>query len=213
VQLLAGIVSCFDAIQSRGAGLSVGGARGRSIGKSILPVSGALLILAVVSAIYAIVGVDLFGEEFPEYFGTFSNSLFTMFQVLTGDSWSSNVARSLSEELKGRQDVHADVALFFVSYILVASFFVFNVVIAVLLDKFLMFVETQKHQETLEQQEQILRDTIQNGTALDPLYLELSSFTSMDDLNNRILSIYRVCSPALLTRAVSVLPARRKSGG
>ena len=183
---------CIAAMQRPCAQLNAGGGWGRSIGKSILPVSGALLILAVVSAIYAIVAVDLFGPHLPYHFNTFSTSIFTMFQVLTGDSWSSVVARPLSAVMAGYPNVHTDVALFFVSYILVCGFFVFNVVIAVLLDKFLMFVEEQKRMIEKGQQQQILRDTIQNGCALDPMYLDLSNFTSMDDLNNRILSFYRV---------------------
>jgi hypothetical protein len=52
-------------------------------------------------------------------------------KVLSGDSWASGVARSLFEE--GRTE--PDVAFFFVSYILIASVMLMNVVVAVLLGR------------------------------------------------------------------------------
>ena len=52
-----------------------------------------------------------------------------MWQVLSGDSWASAVARSIFAP--DRTD--ADVAFFFVSYILIAAVMLLNVVVAVLL--------------------------------------------------------------------------------
>ena len=46
-----------------------------------MTVASAFCILGVVMAIFAIVGYDLFSERAPIEFGTFSRSLFTMFQV------------------------------------------------------------------------------------------------------------------------------------
>jgi len=44
--------------------------------------------------IYAVIGTKLFSDRKPEYFADFATSLFTMFQVLAGDSWSSAITRS-----------------------------------------------------------------------------------------------------------------------
>ena len=54
--------------------------------------------------------------------------MFTMFQVMTGESWAEMVARPIMDE-------YASAALYFVSYILVTSIVLVNVVIAVLLEK------------------------------------------------------------------------------
>lgn len=73
-------------------------------------------------------GRDL-GYNF-EYYGTFFRSLYTLFQVLTGESWSEAIARPLLEEnpiLTG---------IFFVTFVLINGVILFNVVIAVLLEKF-----------------------------------------------------------------------------
>ncbi len=72
------------------------------------------------------------GEYGNEYFGNFLRSLYTLFQVLTGESWSEAIARPLIEQ----NDVSAfGVGFFFVSFILVNQIVLINVVVAVLLEK------------------------------------------------------------------------------
>jgi hypothetical protein len=71
----------------------------------------------------------------PEYFGTFSRSFYTFFQVLTGESWSEMVARPAVWFWYYVPLKAVGGCLFFVSYILVTSFMLINVVVAVLLDK------------------------------------------------------------------------------
>jgi len=130
-----------------------------AIAAAIPGVSNAFLILGIVMSIYAILAVELWthmaedcnspnASEFdtrfrtprglcvgPEYFGTFSRSLYTFFQVLTGESWSEMVARPAiwyhyESALKA-----VGGSLFFVSYVLITGFMLINVVVAVLLDK------------------------------------------------------------------------------
>jgi voltage-gated sodium channel len=60
--------------------------------------------------------VGLFGEQDPIRFGKLSRSVFTMFQVCTGDGWASDVTRSLFYE---DGEVSPVPAIFFVSYMLV----------------------------------------------------------------------------------------------
>jgi hypothetical protein len=70
-----------------------------------------------------------------EYYGTVSRSLFTLFQVLTGESWAEAVVRPL---LFGWDTGNAlVVSIFFTSFVLMTSIILLNVVVAVLLDKFL----------------------------------------------------------------------------
>jgi hypothetical protein len=80
-----------------------------------------------------------YGEE---YFGTFSRAWFTLFQVLTGESWSEVVARPI---LFGWVDYggasHLLSTLFFMSFVLLNTFILFNVFVAVLLDKMMTPVD------------------------------------------------------------------------
>lgn len=63
-----------------------------------------------------------------EYFGNFLKSLYTLFQVLTGDSWSEAIGRPLLE-------LHPITALYFISFVLICAVVLINIVVAVLLEK------------------------------------------------------------------------------
>lgn len=131
-----------------------------SIVHAIPGVMNALLILLIVMCIYAILAVELFQDvgygckssdyEFAnmgfgptirqfcigdEYFGSFTKSLYTFFQVLTGESWAEMVARPVIWFYEEEAFLALAAALFFVSFCLVTGFVLLNVVVAVLLDK------------------------------------------------------------------------------
>ena len=64
-----------------------------------------------------------------EYWGNFFKALYTLFQVLTGESWSEAVARPLLEWSP------VPTAIYFVSFMLLNGIVLINVVVAVLLEK------------------------------------------------------------------------------
>jgi len=72
-----------------------------------------------------------FGED---YFGNFLRSMYTLFQVLTGESWSEAVVRPILHYFDGSPWETMGVALFFISFILINAVVLLNVVVAVLLD-------------------------------------------------------------------------------
>jgi len=69
-----------------------------------------------------------------EYYGTFFRALFTLFQVMTGESWSEAVARPLLFGLDKSNGIL--VTIYYISFVLIMQFVLVNVVVAVLLDKF-----------------------------------------------------------------------------
>lgn len=82
-------------------------------------------LLVLVFYIFAVMGTMLFQDDFPEYWGTLGKSFFTLFQVMTLESWSSGVARPMLEQMPL-------VWLYFVPFILVTSFMVLNLFIAII---------------------------------------------------------------------------------
>merc|ERR1712032_171028 len=111
----------------------------------------------IVLFIYAIVGTELFrsvgegclNEGAPpwhltsrggclgeEYFGTFIDSLYSLFQVLTGDSWSEAITRPLFYGQPATTQL--GVMAYFLSYILVEVMVLINVVLSVLLENFVV---------------------------------------------------------------------------
>ena len=75
-----------------------------------------------------------------EYFGTFLRALFSLFQVMTGESWSEAIARPLMFVYSNA----ALVSVFFVLFLLLFQVVLINVVIAVLLDKFVADEKTDE---------------------------------------------------------------------
>lgn len=63
----------------------------------------------------------------PEYFGDLGKSFFTLFQVMTAESWSEAVARPIMQ-------VYPYAWIYFISYMIIVSFIVLNMVIGVIVD-------------------------------------------------------------------------------
>jgi voltage-gated sodium channel len=80
-------------------------------------------LLALVLYVAAVMATKLFGEAAPQYFGDFGSSLFSLFQIMTTEGWAD-----IAREVMARQPL---AALFFVVYILISTFTVLNLFIAV----------------------------------------------------------------------------------
>jgi hypothetical protein len=95
--------------------------------------SNAMGLTFMVLAMYSVMGVSLFGDLGEEkHFKTFSSAVFTLFQFSTGDGWS-DVVRGLFDE---EPSATAGTSIFFVSFMIIVSLILMQVVIAVLLEEF-----------------------------------------------------------------------------
>ncbi|MGV9304797.1 ion transporter [Nonomuraea sp. NPDC003727] len=83
-----------------------------------------LLVLMIYIA--AVIATKLFGEIVPERFDELPRSLFTLFQIMTGDDWG-NVAQEVMKEKPWAW-------LFFIVYILMSTFVALNLFIAVVVN-------------------------------------------------------------------------------
>ena len=83
-------------------------------------------LLLLVYYVYGIIGTNLFGETFPDWFGTLGKSVYSLFQVMTLESWSMGIARPVIA-------VFPHAWVFFVTYILISSFIVMNIVVGIVL--------------------------------------------------------------------------------
>ena len=93
-----------------------------------IPGLGAVIgIIVVILYVSAVVATKLFGERFPEWFGTLGESAFTLFQVMTLESWSMGIVRPVME-------VYPYAWIFFASYILISTFTMLNLFIAVVVN-------------------------------------------------------------------------------
>ncbi len=89
--------------------------------------SSIILVLLLIYYVFAVMATNLFGQAFPEWFGSISASMYTLFQIMTLESWSMGIVRPLMEQFP-----HA--WLFFVPYILIATFTMLNLFIAIIVN-------------------------------------------------------------------------------
>ncbi len=93
-----------------------------------LPGMGAIAaVLALVFYISAVMATQLFGTAFPQWFGNVGVSMFSLFQIMTLESWSMGIARPVME-------VYPHAWLFFVPFVIVTSFTVLNLFIALIVN-------------------------------------------------------------------------------
>jgi len=78
-----------------------------------LPVCNAFFILCIITAIYSIFGTHWFRDRCPLYFANFRQTMYTMFQVFTGDGWSDVTRTLFKDQDVQRKEVDLDVATFF----------------------------------------------------------------------------------------------------
>merc|ERR1719193_1325829 len=71
--------------------------------------------------------------------------MYTMFQIMTMDSWSSGIGRVIIFE-----HGYVMASVFFISYIFFAGIVMTNVVVAILLDKYLEAIDKDKQEEKAE---------------------------------------------------------------
>lgn len=81
-------------------------------------------LLSLVMYVAAVMSTKLFGVTSPEYFGDLGKSLWTLFQVMTGEAWPE-IARTVMAQ-------HPMAWLFFLIYILISTFVVLNLFLAVM---------------------------------------------------------------------------------
>lgn len=95
--------------------------------KAIPGVSSAIGLLAILFYISSVVATGLFAEAFPDWFGSLGKTLFTLFQVMTLESWSMGIARPVIAE-------YPYAWIFFILFILGTSFTMLNVFIGIIVD-------------------------------------------------------------------------------
>ncbi len=83
------------------------------------------VIMGLIFYVGAVVATKLFSEAFPDWFGGIGRSAYTLFQVMTLESWSMGIARPVMEKFPLAW-------LFFVPFILIATFTMLNLFIAII---------------------------------------------------------------------------------
>jgi voltage-gated sodium channel len=96
----------------------------------IVAIPGMLSIVALILLIFyvsAVLATNLFGQDFPVWFGHIGRSMYSLFQIMTLESWSMGIVRPIMK-------LYPYAWVFFVPFILLTSFAVINLFIGVIVD-------------------------------------------------------------------------------
>ena len=85
------------------------------------------LLMEIVFYIGAVMATKLFGASFPQWFGTLGQSGYTLFQIMTLESWSMGIVRPVME-------VYPYAWAFFVPFIMVTTFAVVNLLVGLIVN-------------------------------------------------------------------------------
>jgi voltage-gated sodium channel len=131
---------------------------------SIPGLGGVVMVMAIFFYTAGVLATRLFGEAYPDWFGSLGKSLYTLFQVMTLESWSMGIVRPVMES-------HPWAWAFFVPFIVIATFTILNLFIGIIvstMQELSMIPETQPASpelaELLERMEadlKVLRSTVE----------------------------------------------------
>ena len=139
--------------------------------KSIPSIGWISLLLFVVFYIFAVLGTNLFGTNFPELFGDLGKSMFTLFQIMTLESWASGIARPMME-------VMAFAYLFFIPFILIATYTTLNIFIAIVVNTMNEMNRQDGKDEDENLKEMILAQNEKTQSHLSDLQKKLDELTN-----------------------------------
>lgn len=100
------------------------------------------LVLLILYYVFAVIATNLFASAYPEWFGSIGRSLYTLFQIMTLESWSMGIVRPVMEQFPYAWG-------FFIPFILVATFTMLNLFIAIIVNAMQSYNESE-HQETVQ---------------------------------------------------------------
>jgi len=103
-------------------------------------------LLMLIFYVFAVIATNLFGGTFPAWFGSIGESMYSLFQIMTLESWSMGIVRPVME-------VFPYAWAFFVPFIIVSSFTVLNLFIAIIVDS----MQTLHRAEAEETRETVAR--------------------------------------------------------
>ncbi len=110
---------------------------------SALPGMGAVVaVLMLVFYVAAVMATKLYGAAFPQWFGSIGESMYTLFQIMTLESWSMGIVRPVMAEYPLSW-------MFFVPFVVITSFAVLNLFIALIVNS-MQTLHEQDRQEAVQ---------------------------------------------------------------
>lgn len=107
------------------------------------------LLMAIIFYIGSVMATKLFGASFPEWFGTLGGSAYSLFQIMTLESWSMGIVRPVME-------IYPYAWAFFVPFILVTTFAVVNLLVGLVVNSMQDAHSEESNEKTDVYREEVL---------------------------------------------------------
>jgi voltage-gated sodium channel len=95
--------------------------------KAVPGMGSIVFLLGIVFYVFAVISTKIFGADFPEWFGSLGASAYTLFQIMTLESWSMGIVRPVME-------LYPHAWLLFIPFVILTAFTVLNLFIGVIVD-------------------------------------------------------------------------------
>ena len=123
-------------------------------------------LLALLYYVFSVMATKLFGAAFPEWFGSIGASAYSLFQIMTLESWSMGIVRPVME-------VYPLAWAFFVPFILITSFAVLNLFIAIIVNAMQSQHDTENKEALAEISKQSHGDAQRLEDDIKALHVEM----------------------------------------
>lgn len=151
--------------------------------RAIPPIASMAALAVLLIFIYGMIGWKIFGEAIPERWGDIGEAMLTLFTVLTLEGWN--------EILFAGQEVTQFSWVFFVSFVLIASFLLINILIAIIINA----VEEAREAERTQEAEERLQLIEEGGAVADPLQNALDRLAELKSWIGEVeteISVFRL---------------------
>ncbi|MFN3937583.1 MAG: ion transporter [Gemmobacter sp.] len=107
------------------------------------------LLMGIIFYIGAVMATKLFGSSFPDWFGDLGNSAYSLFQIMTLESWSMGIVRPVME-------VYPYAWAFFVPFIMMTTFAVVNLLVGLIVNSMQDAHHAEEGQKTDAYRDEVL---------------------------------------------------------
>ncbi len=107
------------------------------------------LLMGMIFYIGSVMATKLFKDSFPQWFGSLGDSAYTLFQIMTLESWSMGIVRPV-------MDVYPYAWAFFVPFIMVTTFAVVNLLVGLIVNSMQDAHAAESNQQTADYRDEVL---------------------------------------------------------
>ncbi len=118
------------------------------------------MLLLLVFYIFAVMGTNLFSEQFPQWFGSLTQTAYTLFQIMTLEGWSMGIVRPVME-------IFPYAWIYFFIFIVCTTFTVLNLFVGIIVSAMTAEGEAAAvlERQKLQADQEIILDEIRNMRA------------------------------------------------